>query len=240
MAWMAIGENGEVKSTFTKFLTEEQTAAIVSRLQGQPGDLLLFVADSFSVVSAALGALRLEMGQRLGLRDPKKFELLWVVDFPLLEWDDEEKRYVAAHHPFTSPHPEDLENFTNRNLPLEAMGKLRANAYDLVLNGVELGGGSIRIYQREVQNRMFELLGFTAEEAYHKFGFLLDAFEYGAPPHGGLAFGLDRFVMLLAGRPSIRDVIAFPKTAKATDLMVEAPSPVAARQLRDLHINTVE
>lgn len=240
MAWMAIGENGEVKSTFTKFLTEEQTKEIVSRLGGQPGDLLLFIADSFAVVSAALGALRLEMGQRLGLRDPKKFELLWVVDFPLLEWDEEEKRYVAAHHPFTSPHPEDLANFTNRDLPLEAMGKLRANAYDLVLNGVELGGGSIRIYQREVQNRMFELLGFTAEEAQAKFGFLLDAFEYGAPPHGGLAFGLDRFVMLLAGRPSIRDVIAFPKTAKATDLMVEAPSPVSARQLRDLHINTVE
>jgi aspartyl-tRNA synthetase len=238
LAYIAMGENGELRSTFTKFLTEAETQEVVRRLAGQPGDLLLFVADKPSVVAAALGAIRLEMGNRLGLRDPKVFNLLWVLDFPLLEWDEEEERFVAVHHPFTSPHPEDLAPLSTEGISHETTLGLRANAYDLVLNGVELGGGSIRIHQRALQNRIFQLLGFNDEEAQAKFGFLLDAFEYGAPPHGGIAFGLDRFVMLLAGRPSIRDVIAFPKTAKATDLMTDAPGDVSQRQLRDLHIKT--
>ena len=236
LAYIAIGENGEAKSSFTKFLAEDEVKAIISRLDGQPGDLLLFVADQPAVVAAALGAVRLEMGARLGLRNPQEFKLLWVMDFPLLEWDEEESRFVAVHHPFTSPHPDDLETVLQADATHEALSAVRANAYDLVLNGVELGGGSIRIHQRPLQNRLFELLGFSAEEAQAKFGFLLDAFEYGAPPHGGIAFGLDRFVMLLAGRQSIRDVIAFPKTAKATDLMTDAPGEVATKQLKELHI----
>lgn len=238
LAYIALGEDGEVRSSFTKFLTEAETQEIIRRLEGEPGDLLLFVADQPAVVAAALGALRIEMGSRLGLRKPGEFNLLWVVDFPLLEWDEEENRFVAVHHPFTSPHPEDLDKVFKEGATREELAAIRANAYDLVLNGVELGGGSIRIHQRPLQNRMFELLGFTPEEALAKFGFLLDAFEYGAPPHGGIAFGLDRFVMLLAGRQSIRDVIAFPKTAKATCLMTDAPSDVSEKQLRELHIRT--
>jgi len=238
LAHIAIGEDGEVRSSFTKFLTEAETQEIIRRLEGEPGDLLLFVADQPAVVAAALGALRIEMGNRLGLRKPGEFKLLWVVDFPLLEWDEEENRFVAVHHPFTSPHPDDLDKVYKEGATREELAAIRANAYDLVLNGVELGGGSIRIHQRPLQNRMFELLGFTPEEAQTKFGFLMDAFEYGAPPHGGIAFGLDRFVMLLAGRQSIRDVIAFPKTAKATCLMTDAPSDVSEKQLRELHIRT--
>jgi aspartyl-tRNA synthetase len=236
LAYIAIQENGELKSSFTKFLSEAETSEIVRRLGGEPGDLLLFVADQPMTLAAALGAIRLEMGSRLGLRNPSDFNLLWVVDFPLLEWDEEESRFVAVHHPFTSPHPDDLAVVFEEGATREQLGKVRANAYDLVLNGVELGGGSIRIHQRPLQNRMFQLLGFNEAEAQEKFGFLLDAFEYGAPPHGGIAFGLDRFVMLLAGRSSIRDVIAFPKTAKATDLMTEAPGEVALKQLKELHI----
>lgn len=229
LAWMALTPEG-LKSPIAKFFTEQELAAIKEKLEAETGDLLLFVADTSDVVAAALGNLRLEFGKRLNLIDPEEFNFAWIVDFPLLEWDPEEKRYVAIHHPFTAPVEEDIE------LLEQEPAKVRAQAYDLILNGVELGGGSIRIHNRPLQEKMFSLLGISQEEAIDKFGYLLEAFEYGTPPHGGIAFGLDRMIMLMSHKETIRDVIAFPKTQSASDLMIEAPAAVSSTQLKELHI----
>ena len=233
LAWIALDEDG-FRSPITKFFNPEQLEAIGERMGGKTGDLLIFVADKPQVTMEVLGRLRLELGKSLNLIDKDRWELLWVVDFPLLQYDEEEKRYQAVHHPFTSPRPEDLE------LLETDPGQVRAQAYDLVLNGIELGGGSIRIHRRELQERMFSALNISPSEAEEKFGFLLEAFSYGAPPHGGIALGLDRLIMLLAAAPSIRDVIAFPKTQSASCLLTGAPSSVDARQLRELHLNIKE
>ncbi|MGN0495622.1 MAG: aspartate--tRNA ligase [Lachnospiraceae bacterium] len=228
LAYICINEDGTYKSSFSKFMTEEEMAALVSALAGKPGDLLLFAADRDKIVFSVLGALRCEMAEQLGLLDPKEYRFLWVTEFPVFEWSDEEERYKAMHHPFTMPMDEDLELLDTD------MGKARAKAYDIVLNGVELGGGSVRIHQDDVQEKMFKLLGFTEEEAHDRFGFLLDAFKYGVPPHAGLAFGLDRMIMLMTGADSIRDVIAFPKIKDASCLMSNAPDVVDEKQLEEL------
>ncbi|MED5020509.1 aspartate--tRNA ligase [Paenibacillus chibensis] len=229
LAWIQVKE-GEFKGPIVKFFTPEEIEALRERTGAEEGDLLLFSADNKKVVADVLGALRLKIGKQLGLINENEFKFAWVVDFPLLEWDEEEKRYVALHHPFTRPRDEDQHLFETDP------SQILAQAYDIVLNGYEVGGGSMRIYKRDMQEKMFAALGLSPEEAKDKFGHLLDAFEYGTPPHGGIAFGLDRLVMLLAGRTNLRETIAFPKTASATDLLMDAPSPVDASQLEQLHI----
>jgi len=229
LAWLKVDADG-LKGPIAKFFEGEAAAGLIEALEATAGDLLLFVADKKSVVADALGALRLKLGKELELIDENRFEFLWVVNWPLFEYDEKEGRYYAAHHPFTRPFDEDLP------LMDSDPSKVRAQAYDLVLNGYELGGGSLRIYSRPVQEKMFEILGFSDEEAKAQFGFLMEAFEYGTPPHGGVAFGLDRVVMLLSGSTNLRDTIAFPKTASASDLLTQAPSPVADAQLEELSL----
>ena len=230
LAYVAISEDGTVKSSFAKFMKEEEMTALISAMDGKPGDLLLFAADRNKVVFDVLGNLRLELARQLDLLKKDDFKFLWVTEFPLLEYSEEEDRYVAMHHPFTMPMDEDLQYIDSDP------GRVRAKAYDIVLNGVEMGGGSVRIHQADIQSKMFEVLGFTPERAGEQFGFLLEAFKYGVPPHAGLAYGLDRVVMLMVGADSIRDVIAFPKVKDASCLMTEAPGQVDDKQLAELHI----
>ena len=231
LAYIAINEDGTYKSTFAKFMTEDEMNNIVAALSGEPGDLLLFAADKNKVVWDTLGALRCHLAEQMGLLDKNVFEFVWITEFPLLEWSDEQNRFTAMHHPFTMPMEEDLAIIDTDP------GKVRAKAYDIVLNGNEIGGGSVRIHQDDIQEKMFECLGFTREQAYERFGFLLDAFKYGVPPHAGLAYGLDRLVMLMAKQDSIRDVIAFPKVKDASCLMTNAPDYVDEDQLKELGID---
>ena len=230
LAYVAISEDGTVKSSFAKFMKEEEMTALISAMDGKPGDLLLFAADRNKVVFDVLGNLRLELARQLDLLKKDDFKFLWVTEFPLLEYSEEEDRYVAMHHPFTMPMDEDIQYIDSDP------GRVRAKAYDIVLNGVEMGGGSVRIHQADIQSKMFEVLGFTPERAGEQFGFLLEAFKYGVPPHACLAYGLDRVVMLMVGADSIRDVIAFPKVKDASCLMTEAPGQVDDKQLEELHI----
>lgn len=230
LAYLSVQPDGTYKSSFAKFMTEQELDALVKAMNGEKGDLLLFAADTNKIVYSVLGALRIEIAKQLDLIDNSKFNFLWVTEFPLLEFSEEDNRYVAMHHPFTMPMDEDLDMIDSNP------GKVRAKAYDIVLNGVELGGGSVRIFQPEVQEKMFEVLGFTKEQAYDRFGFLINAFKYGVPPHAGLAIGLDRFVMLLVKAESIREVIAFPKVKDASCLMSEAPNIVDDVQLAELQI----
>ena len=230
LAYIQLKSDGTVKSSFAKFMKEEEMDALIKAMDGQAGDLLLFAADKDKVVFDVLGNLRLHIAKQYDMIDKSQYKFLWVTEFPLLEWSDEQNRYTAMHHPFTMPFEEDLEFIDERP------GDVRAKAYDIVLNGTELGGGSIRIHQDDIQEKMFEALGFTKEDAHNRFGFLLDAFKYGVPPHAGLAYGLDRLVMWLTGEDSIRDVIAFPKVKDASCLMTQAPGPVDTLQLEELGI----
>ena len=234
LAYIAINEDGTFKSSFAKFMKEEEMVALIAAMDGKAGDLLLFAADKDKVVFDVLGNLRLELARQLDLLKKDDFKFLWVTEFPLLEYSEEENRYVAMHHPFTMPMEEDLQYLDSDP------GRVRAKAYDIVLNGVEMGGGSVRIHQADIQSKMFEVLGFTPERAQEQFGFLLKAFKYGVPPHAGLAYGLDRMVMLMVGADSIRDVIAFPKVKDASCLMTEAPAPVDGKQLEELGIQVAE
>ena len=234
LAYVAIQEDGTYKSSFAKFMTDEQMAALVAAMDGKPGDLLLFAADKNKIVWDVLGSLRLEIARQLDLLKKDDYRFLWVTEFPLLEYSEEQDRFVAMHHPFTMPMDEDW------HLIDSDPGAVRAKAYDIVLNGTEIGGGSVRIHQSDIQSKMFEVLGFTPEKAQDQFGFLLDAFKYGVPPHAGLAYGLDRVVMLMGGCDSIRDVIAFPKVKDASCLMTEAPTPVDPKQLEELGIEVSE
>lgn len=234
LAYIAIAEDGSLKSSFAKFMKEEEMNALIEKLEGKPGDLLLFAADRDKIVFSVLGALRCELAEQMELINKDEYRFLWITEFPVFEWSDEEERYTAMHHPFTMPMEEDLEL-----LDID-MGKARAKAYDIVLNGVELGGGSVRIHQDDIQEKMFRLLGISDEDAHDRFGFLLTAFQYGVPPHAGLAFGLDRMIMLMSGAESIRDVIAFPKVKDASCMMSNAPDVVDAKQLEELCIKVVE
>ena len=234
LAYIAIQPDGSIKSSFAKFMKDEEMKPLIAAMQGEPGDLLLFAADKNKIVYASLGALRLELADKMGLLDKNQYNFLWVTEFPLLEWSDEENRFQAMHHPFTMPMEEDLQYIDTDP------GRVRAKAYDIVLNGTEIGGGSVRIHQDDIQEKMFEALGFTKERAHEQFGFLLDAFKYGVPPHAGLAYGLDRLIMLMAKVDSIRDVIAFPKVKDASCLLTNAPDTVDEKQLEELGIRVNE
>jgi aspartyl-tRNA synthetase len=231
LVYLRYAADGTIKSTVDKFYSAEDLKSWARKMNAKPGDLILILAGEKKKTLGALSGLRLEMGSRLGLKDPENYVPLWVVDFPLFEWDEETKRYYAMHHPFTSPKPEDMQYMESDP------GRVRANAYDLVINGVEIGGGSIRIHDSAVQKLMFRVLGFTDEEAEAQFGFLVNAFRYGAPPHGGIAFGFDRWVALFGGQDSIRDFIAFPKNNAGRDIMIETPSKISSKQLDELMIS---
>ncbi|MEE1227354.1 MAG: aspartate--tRNA ligase [Lachnospiraceae bacterium] len=234
LAYIQLKSDGTIKCPFAKFVSEEKLQELIKAMGGEKGDLIVFAADKFKVVSDVLGALRLIFGEELGLMDKNDFKFVWITEFPLLEWSEEENRYTAMHHPFTMPMEEDLQYIDSDP------GRVRAKAYDIVLNGTEIGGGSVRIHQDDIQEKMFECLGFTKEQAYERFGFLLEAFKYGVPPHAGLAYGLDRLVMIMTGEDTIRDVIAFPKVKDASCLMTEAPSAVDQKQLAELGIEVSE
>jgi aspartyl-tRNA synthetase len=236
LVYARVNADGTIKSSVDKFYDEAALKLWAEKFNAQPGDLILLLAGQADKTRKALNELRLEMGTRLGLRDKNTFSCLWVVDFPLLEFNEEENRHFAMHHPFTSPKPEDIHLLNS----FETLVQVRANAYDMVINGVEVGGGSVRIFNKDLQARMFEVLGFTAEEAQHQFGFLMDAFQYGAPPHAGIAFGFDRLCSLFGGADSIRDFIAFPKNNSGRDTMIDAPSTIDEKQMRDLSVAVVK